>query len=232
MQLAYRLWLACLFSGISLSSAALQTDRSNVLVLSPFEPEWFNAGQLDAGLRSGLQSHSSSPVRIFNEYLDLLRFPEPDQQRKLAEYLKLKYADRKLNLIVCVSAPALSFLKQFGSVTFQAIPRIVIVSETEERLMEQAEIRQSAATVTFDINFSKTLSLALALQPDTRRAIVVGGDSSYDRFWSDQFRREGAAFKNIRIEFWNNFAMPDLLDRLRQLPRDTVLLYQTMIRDA
>jgi hypothetical protein len=232
VRLADRLRLACILFSVGLGSVTLQADTRNVLVLSPFEPEWFNAGQLDSGLRSGLQSHSSLPVRVFNEYLDLLRFPAWDQQRKLAEYLKLKYADRKLDLIVCISSPALSFLKQFGGTALQSTPRILIVSETEEHLLHEAETGQSAATITFDINFSKTLHLALMLQPDIRRVIVVGGASSYDRFWSDQFRQEAAAFRSLSIEFWNGFAMPDLLDRLKHLPRDTVVLYQTMIQDV
>lgn len=233
VQTVCRLWLAYLLMGVGfLHSDVLQADTRNVLVLSPFEPEWFNAGGFDSGLRSGLQSHSSSPVRIFNEYLDLLRFPQPDQQRQLAEYLKLKYADRKLDLVVCIASPALSFLKQFGNHALQGIPRIIIVPETEERLIRQTGTPASAATVVFDINFSKTLNFALTLQPKVQHVIVVGGASPFDRFWSEQFRREGLKFQNLKIEFWNNFSMPLLLDKLKRLPDDTIVLYQTMVRDA
>lgn len=233
MQTIRRLRLACLWVGVGLLySAVLQADTWNVLVLSPFEPDWFNAGGLDSGLRSGLQSHSSSPVRIFNEYLDLLHFSQPDQQRQLAEYLRLKYADRHLDLLVCISLPTLSFVKQFGSPALQKMPRVAIVTETEERLTHQTETPASAATVVFDINFPKTLNFALALQPKIQRVVVVGGASPYDYFWSEQFGREGLKFQNLKIEFWNNFAMPLLLDKLKRLPKDTIVLYQTMVRDA
>ncbi|MBV9939947.1 MAG: hypothetical protein JO150_15690 [Acidobacteriaceae bacterium] len=233
MQTGCRLWLACLLMGVGLfHSDVLRADTRNVLVLSPFEPEWFNAGGLDSGLRSGLQSHSSPPVRIFNEYLDLLRFSQPDQQRQLAEYLRLKYADRHLDLLVCIASPTLSFVKQFGSPALQETPRIVIVTESEEHLIHQTETPASAATVVFDINFPKTLSFALRLQPKIQRVVIVGGASAYDRFWSEQFRREASKFQNLKIEFWNSYPMPLLLDELKRLPDDTIVLYQTMVRDA
>ena len=156
-----------------------------------------------------------------------------EQQRKLADYLNLKYADRKLDLIVCIASPSLSFLQQFGSATFLKAPRVAVLSETEYHILQRAGPTPVAATVLFGLHHLETLNLALALQPKTRQVIVVGGASQFDRLWIEQFRQEIPSFHvPVDFKFWPGLAVPVLLDRLKHLPSDAIVLYLTMVNDG
>jgi hypothetical protein len=61
-------------------ASAQQTEAKNVLVLYSHEREMATYALLDKGLRSELESASAPALTVYTEYLDLLRFPDRDQQ--------------------------------------------------------------------------------------------------------------------------------------------------------
>jgi hypothetical protein len=104
--------------------AAPEFKEKNILVLYSHEREMSTYAELDQALRSTLQSDSAHPVMFYTEYLDLMRFPDDRHQQKLMDYLQVKYADRRIDLIFVVSPLALNFLIQHGEKLFHGIPAV------------------------------------------------------------------------------------------------------------
>ncbi|HSH14616.1 MAG TPA: hypothetical protein VLD18_01185, partial [Verrucomicrobiae bacterium] len=77
------------------------------------------------------------------------------------------------------------------------------------------------------VGMLETLKLALRLQPDTRRVVVVSGSSS------NRLEPEDVSSLADRIEFvWLiDRSIAELRDELSRLPDQTVVLYGTMFRD-
>jgi hypothetical protein len=59
---------------------------------------------------------------MFFEYLDLQRKNDPEYRRKLADLLRHKYGRRKIDLIVTLHTPVLSFLANEGKGVFPEAP--------------------------------------------------------------------------------------------------------------
>ncbi len=81
--------------------AAPPTAARLVVVLYPTDNDG-SPGNLEAdhGIRSTFASGSAESVEVENEYLDVTRFPDAGYQGHLAEFLRLKYAGRKIDLVI------------------------------------------------------------------------------------------------------------------------------------
>jgi hypothetical protein len=85
-------------------------DRKNVLVLYS-EDKAHPAHELtDQGIRSAFRSNTLFNVQLYNEYLDVSRFPGPNHASATADYLQRKYAGLKIDTIIAVYPTAVDFL--------------------------------------------------------------------------------------------------------------------------
>src|SRR3954447_15538088 len=90
--------LTVLLAG-SISEAAGADRTRLVVVLYPDDNDGRPGTLLfDQGLRSTFASTSADLVEIHSEFLDVTRFADPAFQQHLAEFLRRKYAGRKIDL--------------------------------------------------------------------------------------------------------------------------------------
>jgi PAS domain S-box-containing protein len=82
-------------------------------------------------------------------------------------------------------------------------------------------------------DFPKTLEVALKLFPDTKHIVVVGGVGAYDRANAatirDSLRYYEARFD---VTYLTDLDMPTLLERLKRLPRHSIILQAGISEDA
>ncbi|HWC05479.1 MAG TPA: histidine kinase, partial [Methylomirabilota bacterium] len=83
------------------------------------------------------------------------------------------------------------------------------------------------------MGWTETLDLARRLQPDTRRAVVVGGTSPADLVWLDQARRQlSAQAGSVEIGYLAGLGFEDIRKAVAVLPKQTVVLVGPFLRDA
>src|SRR5947209_8775641 len=98
-----------LLSGPCACEAAADGPRL-VVVLYPTDNDGSPGNrEADHGIRSTFASGAAESVEVENEYLDVTRFPDPGYQGHLAEFLRQKYAGRKIDLIIAGLSSALDF---------------------------------------------------------------------------------------------------------------------------
>jgi PAS domain S-box-containing protein len=79
----------------------------------------------------------------------------------------------------------------------------------------------------------ETVGLALRLLPSTRNIAVVGGVSPIDREVMANVKKQLTSYEGrVEISYLTDLAMPDLLERLRRLPRNTIVLLTSIAEDA
>ena len=76
---------------------------------------------VDRTIRSTLETVFHD-LDYYSEYIDTTRFPEPDYQLALRDFLRRKYARQKFDLIITVASTALRFVRAFGSELFPGTP--------------------------------------------------------------------------------------------------------------
>ena len=211
------------------SPSPSQTARILVLVDERFELP--GMARIDAGLTAELQAKSPVPVEIYRESMDLSRFDSEAYRLHLADHLRAKYANLPLSVAVAVIEPALDFLLRHRDALPPGTP--IVFCGVSRRELGRIELPADVTGVVLEREFGPTLEIALRLQPETERAIVVAGTSEFDRQLLDQARPElEAARGKVELSYWSDRPLPDLLRDLAALPPRTVVLFITLFRDG
>ena len=80
---------------------------------------------------------------------------------------------------------------------------------------------------------AKTLEMALRLQPQARRVVVVTGADAFDKMREGIARRElRVNDRGLEINYWSGLPLGQLLEQVAHLPRDAIVLFLTVMRDG
>lgn len=202
-----------------------------VLIINVFDPlSSPGVAELDQGVIAGLES-SPYQIELYSEDLEMTLFPDEAHQQQFREWYTRKYHDRKPDLIIAVGLEPIKFLALSHKMSFPDTP-IVFCGSTEE-MVGQLNLDSDFTGVWEIAQPEKTLIAALHLQPGTKHVVVVGGVGAYDRYLEaiarESFRKYESRFD---FSYLTDLAMPALLERLKQLPDDTIVYHTSLMQDA
>ena len=222
------IFVAALAFGAWASPAHAARD---VLVLYDERGELPGLATLDAALRSELAGTAGEPVEVYRESLDASRFDAKAHRQLFADYLRGKYSDGRIEVVVAVMGPALDFLLEHREDLFPGLP--IVFCGIDHRELGDRALPAGVTGVLLRREFAPTVEIALALQPETERAILVSGTSAFDVAVREQAVEELRAFEGrLAIEDWSARPFPDILRAAEALPPHTIVLFASMFRDA
>jgi len=79
---------------------------------------------LDSALERTLGTGLGGRLDFHVEYIDLARFPEPEYQLALRDFLRAKYARYKFDLIIATSSEGLDFAARYRDDLFPGVPLV------------------------------------------------------------------------------------------------------------
>jgi two-component system cell cycle sensor histidine kinase/response regulator CckA len=236
-------WVAlCAAAIVSLGSVPTPAQNSGsppkrILLLYSFDNDEGMYAGFDHVLRAELRSGLRDRVEFYTEYLDLVRFPGTDHATNLVKSLKLEFSEQKPDLIIPVSYAAMRFLLEQGKELFPRTPAVALFNS---RRLEEVKHRISTGTAGREITGvastdepSRTLELALRLQPDTQRVAVVVGCSPVEKYWVEQLQEDFLPYRQtVEIDFLTGLTINDVLKRVSALPPHSVVLNTFFFEDA
>jgi PAS domain S-box-containing protein len=171
-------------------------------------------------------------LEFYFEYFDALLFPDPAVQQDFRDFYLRKYQNRKPDVIITVGSSPLKFMEEVHQRAFPGVP---IVFCLPHGIAPGAPTLDSDFTgVENDMASAETLAIALQLQPGTEHVVVVnGGVSDWDKLELAVAKQQLKGFADrVDITYMTALAVPELLERLRHLPRHTLVLFTSLSRDA
>jgi len=191
----------------------------------------------DHVLRSELRSGLRDRVEFYTEYLDLVRFPGKEHPANLVKLLELEFAEHKPDLIIPVSFSAMKFLLEEGKELFPGTPAVALFNarrlDEVKRLTSTGTAVRNVTGVASTDEPSRTLDLALRLEPDTQRVIVVVGCSPLEQYWLEQLKQDFLPYRQtVEVDFLTGLTMNDALKRVSALPPHSVVLNTFFFEDA
>ena len=161
------------WSGALAGDLASDVRPFNVLVIHGYDP------QLPAGLmqdqamrRSLLANNAPRLTDIYAEYFDAARFQGGEIESLFLTTLRQKYATTQFDALVGVGRFGLKFVTRHRAELAPDAP-IVFYTIWPDDLAGNALPRDTTGQFT-GMDFGGTLALALALQPDAQRLVMVG----------------------------------------------------------
>jgi signal transduction histidine kinase len=229
--LAQGLWLALVMAVPCAATGVAQQAVENKRVLILFSNDSYTATQvtIDRALRSTLKNGSSVPVETYSEYVGNTR-AGTGYEKEFVALLRRKYEGKKFDLIFGIGQFPISVLLGNRAELFPGAP---IVSLTiDRRIVADLYPAPGLTGVWGEINFKRTLELALALHPGTRRVAVIRGVSETDKDWATRAQEDFREYES-RLEFSHltGLTVPEMRNALAGLPPHTIVFFVSHIRD-
>jgi len=188
----------------------------------------------DKAIHTAVKANPTFAIQIFSEFLDLSRFGGPQHKENLARFLGDKYGSTRPDLIVAAEYKALDFVVNHGGRAFSGIPIIVCsMFESEAEELEKKGLRQGVTGGILKEDIGSLLPLIRTLKPRTARIALVAGMSEIDKYLYAVIRNAlQRQAPDLEVIEFAGLAMPQLLERVGNLPPDSVVLYITVFTDG
>jgi signal transduction histidine kinase len=204
-----------------------------VLVLYSLEKGNIGQERVDAQLKDIFSRNKTFNIQIFNEYLDLIRFPEAKQISGLTYFLHHKYAKEKPDIILTVLPPALDCMERHGKQLFKGIP-VVAACLPRDRAESLADspLRKRATGIIYADNAYEIAKSAIILRPGTKHIAFVAGTSPLDNSFKVPILKEiKRAAKGLELIDLSGLTIGETLSRVHNLPPDTIVFNTSIFRE-
>ena len=185
---------------------------------------------VEQAMRAEIAADASREVIFYSESVDLARFPLADLESSLVALLQKKYRSRPVDVVVAFGLVAFDFGERHRAVIWPGAP-FVFVSAGDRGVRPERPAGMTGIPIQFDV--AGTLALAQALQPLARRLVVIAGTAEYDGYVADAIIQALQRSPNkLEVRFLGDAPFPEILDDLRKLPADSIVLYGSLVRDG
>jgi signal transduction histidine kinase len=205
--------------------------RRNILIISEFGESHRGVAMINQELIEGLTRNSESQIEFYIESLDTTTVLKEESQREIRDWIIRRYRDEKLDAIVAVGPTPIMFLTNGDPPPFPGVPVVICAGYLGAAPPPPLDARFTGTWLRIDPK--KTIDVALRLLPETRQLAIVAGSSEFDKARLAQVR-EGLKEYEGKLDFIDLTGLPmnELLGKLRQLPKNTIVLYVCFFRDA
>jgi signal transduction histidine kinase len=212
-----------LIAGLSTPPRVLaQTPaRRNVLTIHAGS-EFFPANPiLDEAIRDVLLSVNRVPIDYYSEYLESDRSGEGESEA-LAEYVRRKYRDRPIDLVIAVTTESLDFVLDHRETLFPGAPVVFggVVAPDEAAGL----VRRGVAVLRVGSAYVQTLDLALRLHPSTERVFVLARSPNQQNVESARAGLQDFA-RRVELVFVDEETLARALAVVRAAPPRSLVLF-------
>jgi PAS domain S-box-containing protein len=149
-------------------------------------------------------------IRVDKHYLDFKSGLLAD------EFHKLRH-----NLVICIGSDALSFMLSRGDNIFPDVPVLFCAVGTDEAA--RARQKPLYEGISGDWNLGENIKLALNLFPDTKQVVFVHDNTTSGNASAIDALAFASKYPDVDFRFVTDETMPRVLDKVRQLPKDSTL---------
>ena len=201
-----------------------------ILMLYAYDPNAPGVVAFTQQFKAVVSEQFHNRAEIYDEYLDLNRFPDLDRSPQLARYFAEKYQGFRPDAIVAEGTPALRFATERLSSLFPGVP--IVYGNAFEPVVDFSALPANVTGRRQPLAFGSTYSLARALQPDAERVVVVSGASAMDSLLlSVALRQITPLLNGMELEVLQDWSYESLIDSLRRIPPRTVVIFSSFSRD-
>ena len=212
-------------------TAQLPARPTRVLLLYQQQAETQPMLDFTERLRAAVRDGLASPVEFYQESLDLDRFTGREQSSPLSGYFDDKYRDFGIDVVVPVGRLALKFAVDQLSDVLPNVP--IVFALCAAPLTDPSTLPANVTGRLLDASrFAPTLNMARGLQPEAERIVVVGGAGSSDSTAvAAVLRAITSSSDRLPTTVLQGLSLDALLDRLRRLPRRSIVLFANYRHD-
>ena len=208
------------------SPANVAAPSKNVLVLHrAAEPGSFR-GKFDVAFNDTLRAAGPMPIDVYEEVIDDERFPGPEQSAHVRDYLKSKYADRTIDVLVAQGTVPFDFARQ-NRTLFGNPPIVSLTLAVPQGLAGNS--RENITWIQTQSWIGGTIDLAQALLPEARFMVVVDGSKQGAPIQDTIEKQAKERDPGLKVVYLRDLPLDRILARLSSLPGESFLVFVRQI---
>ena len=209
------------------------TKPKNVLILFSAAPGQPLFDITLSEIRKTLQEGHGRPLNFFVEYLEMERFPDKSQIRAQINFIKKKYTREKMDLLISIGPDILLLISQYLSPDFDTVPTIFVRFRSKYSDAPLIDRKPNMTGLVAEVDPEKTLETALSLHPATTEAFIITGSAPSDLVFESIARVAFHEYEDrVKVTYLSGLAMEELLQRIRILPKNSIVIYLGFQKDA
>ncbi|HEV2453953.1 MAG TPA: ATP-binding protein [Verrucomicrobiae bacterium] len=177
-----------------------------------------------------LAGSTNSSIEFFTESLDASRNPGPGYEEVFGNYLRDKYADQKVDLVLMFMARNFALAPAVNMALATNIPSVFVALNDQEAPFSPGGRPFTGIYQHTDID--GTIKFIFRLQPETRQVVVIGGVSANDQKTLARIADLARTVDGVKFEFWTNQTVAESCNAARTLTAGTVILLASLQRDS
>jgi signal transduction histidine kinase len=221
-------WLFAIttLADLAVANAAWAQRQKQVLVLYSTRRDAEIVAVGDRELPKVLENGLPDGLDYYSEFLDRARTSGRDYSAAFRDFLRLKYQDKRFDLVIAMGDGPLEFIGNNQSF-FGDTPVVFFSSNRSPLRLE------NSTGITAELNLTGTLVLARAMQPDLLNVFVVSGAAEADKAYEGFARAQFESFDSrLAFTFLAGLPTQELEARLASLPPHSIVYYLVVERDG
>ena len=224
-------WLTLGATLLLFTAAGANAEPKRVLLLHSFGRDFSPWSDVARSLRMEIQRQSPDVTEFFDASLLTERLGPDQDEAPFVDYLRALFANRRLDLIVTIGAPAARFVQKYRAQLFPSTP--MLFTGVEQRRVPLTSLTANDTVVSITYDFDAVINNILRLLPRTTEIAVVTGDSPVEQYWLEQMRGELQPHAHrVRFTFFNDLSFDEMLKRAAVLPPQSAIFFFLLSVDA
>jgi signal transduction histidine kinase len=210
--------------------AGAEVRPRSILVLDQSELRGPFYYQLFSGLGEVVSKETRSHTTLYAENLDLSRFSGAAYEQSLQRYLKEKYRDRPIGVVVTVGAATLELVLRWRGELWPGTP--VVFALVDELDLARLKPLPDVTGTTVKLRLADSIAVARAVVPELKTIVLIGDQWDRQvvfRNWKYELPVAAAGLNVVEIV---GQTMREIQSRVADLPEDSVILYSAVYSDG
>ena len=216
--------MACVAPGWHPSAAAQPASPSRTVLTIHWGPEDFpGTAAVDGAIREALLSPADLSVHYYAEHLETEEFPSDAASLAFRDYVRDKFAGRRIDVVIADSMPAFRFVLRHREELFPAVPVVFVAGALPGVTVDSDHA--GVTGILSDAPFAETLELALTLHPTVRRVFVVA-QSPTSEGYDERVRSALQPFsQRVELTYIREKSVAGLLAAITAITGQSLVLY-------
>jgi len=216
--------------GASTAFAETAPKARRVLLMHATDLLAPSAIEQDAISRKAISEAIPTPIEFYSVGFDEIRSLGPSIEDDLISVLLKQYSERPPDLIVLHGLMHNLFTRNRDRL-WPGVP-VMFAGVAAHRLSDPA-FPSGLPTSSISFDLPGTVDLAMRVQPDAKRLLLIVGTASYDRLWQELATQQLAGYrKRLEIEMTTDRSVGEIEQIVAGLKSDTIVVFLSMYRDG
>ncbi len=193
-------------------------ESKHVLILLQEDMTWPIFRQLYENARDTLRI-AEPGILVYSEHMDRLHFPDPRIQSQRAAWIRQKYANTKLDLVIAAGDVPIDL--------FPGVPLLYVGMSSQPELHARLASIQNSAGLWVSCDVLKTVDLARQLHPKARQLLFIAGGSAAEKPLTDEVHRQLSTYLGLTIIDLSSLSLDEILARVATLGPESIVLFSS-----